>query len=97
MTCNRLCGLTRPKQAPEELGITEADGLLVVVNPLLTSESAVRWFMLRNLLFRGHTMDILYDADGTKYNMGVSGLLVWVDGKLAASSATLTRLDIYQG
>ena len=84
-------------QAPEELGITDLDnGLLLVVNPLLPVDSPIRWFTLQNLSFRGNTIDIVYDADGTKYKLGMSGLIVWMNEKIVARADALTRLEIFQ-
>jgi len=83
-------------QAPEEVGMdSEANsGVEFIVNPLLPLDNSVRWFALRHLEFRNRTVDIAFDLDGSKYNIG-TGLFVWMDGKLAAKSETATRLEIH--
>lgn len=69
-------------------------GVEFIVNPLLPLDNSVRWFALRHLEFRNRTVDIAFDLDGSKYNIG-TGLFVWMDGKLAAKSETATRLEIH--
>lgn len=60
------------------------------VNPLLPKEKW-DWFCLDNVLYHGKIITIVWDKDGKKYKKG-QGLSIWVDGKLVANSAELTRL-----
>jgi hypothetical protein len=62
----------------------------VEVNPLLP---AGKWnyFCLDGILYHGHSLTILWDKSGTRYNQG-RGLRVLVDGREVGHSDTLTRL-----
>jgi hypothetical protein len=42
---------------------------------------------------RGRVVTVLYDSDGTRYNKG-TGLMVLLDGKLAATAPTLQKLTV---
>lgn len=61
-----LCGIR-----PDEL-----DSL--IINPLV--DSSIRYFRLSELMYHGHNLTVVYDQDGSKYNIG-KGLTVFVDGK----------------
>lgn len=75
------------------VGIRPADNdKTLVVNPLL-EEGDLKYFMLENVSYRGHDITVIYDADGSHYNVG-KGLLVYVDGKLSASSDKITSLNV---
>ena len=62
----------------------------VEVNPLIP---AGRWdyFCLDNVLYHGRTLTILFDRNGTRYQLG-AGLRVLVDGREIAASKTLERV-----
>ena len=64
------------------------------VEPL--ADPSIRYFALDNLAYHGHNISIAYDAAGRRYaGKGCAGVLcAWVDGRMAARSATLARLDI---
>ncbi len=64
----------------------------VTINPLLESGD-LDYFMMENVLYRGHDITVVYDKDGTQYNLG-KGLSVFVDGELKASSTTLNKLVV---
>jgi hypothetical protein len=64
----------------------------VTVNPLL-EKGDLKYFMLENISYRGHDITIVYDESGTHYNIG-TGLFVYVDGTLSASSKTITALKV---
>ena len=64
----------------------------VTVNPLL-EKGDLKYFMLKNISYRGHDITIVYDESGTHYNIG-TGLFVYVDGTLSASSKTITTLKV---
>ena len=73
-----------------------ADDVLEV-NPLLPSDPAdpqyLRYFALQNVPYHGHLVGIVFDADGKRYGHG-AGLLVLVDGRVAASALKLGRLTV---
>ena len=61
----------------------------VVVNPLVPA--AWDWFALDDLSYHGHTVAIVWDRDGNRYGRG-RGLMLFVDGRKVAQSATIGRL-----
>ena len=74
-------------------GIRPADNdKYVVINPLF-EKGDMKYFMLENVSYRGHDITVVYDEDGTRYNLG-KGLLVYVDGKLSASADKITSLNV---
>jgi len=72
-----------------------ADDVLEV-NPLLPSDlrdpNFIRFFALQDAPYHGHLVSVLFDADGRRYGRG-QGLSVYVDGRLAAQSSRLQRLE----
>jgi hypothetical protein len=62
------------------------------VNPLIPA-TILPWWTVDGILLHGRAVGVSFDADGTKYGRG-AGLKVWVDGKLAASSATMAKLEV---
>lgn len=74
-------------------GIRPADNdKAVVVNPLL-EKGDLKYFMLENVLYRGHDITIVYDEDGSYYGIG-KGLMVYVDGVLRGHSVKLGALNV---
>jgi len=64
-----------------------------VVEPL--ADSSVAYFALDNVAYHGRNLTIAFDRAGTRYlKHGCTGLCVWIDGQLAATSPTLTRLNV---
>jgi len=61
-----LCGI-RPSD----------DGSLVII-PLI--DSTINYFCLSGLNYHGHKLTVVFDKDGTRYNIG-KGLMVYVDGE----------------
>jgi len=59
------------------------------LEPLAPSEWP--YFALDDLAYRGHTLSIVWDRDGTHYKKG-AGLQVLVDGKVLATRSTLGKL-----
>ena len=64
----------------------------IEVNPLLPA-GKWDWFCLDKVLYRGKTITIIWDKDGTKYNRG-KGLTVWVNGVKKGSADNLQRIVI---
>ena len=64
----------------------------IVVDPLFET-GQLHWFLARSIQVRGHTVDVAYDADGSRYS-GLVGLSIWLDGNLAAHAETLKRLAV---
>lgn len=63
----------------------------VIVNPLIPDDKW-DWFCLDKVKYQGHILTIVWDRDGSKYNKG-KGLFLLVDGKEAARSETLERIE----
>jgi hypothetical protein len=59
-------------------GVRPAAGDTLEINPLI--DKSINYFYLDDLRYHGHSVSIVYDADGTRYNMG-AGLMVYVDDK----------------
>jgi hypothetical protein len=66
-----------------------ADNVLEV-HPLLP-EGAWDYFCLDHVRYHGHWLTVLYDRTGKRYQKG-AGLMLFVDGRLAASGTGLGRL-----
>ena len=76
------------------VGLVAREDSTIEVNPLLP-EDTWDYFCLDRVLYHGHWLTIVYDKSGTHYNIG-QGLFLYVDGNLAASSPTLSRIT-YSG
>lgn len=63
---------------------------VVEVNPLLP-EGTWDFFCLDGVRYRGKSLTIVWDKDGTKYDKG-RGLSLFVDGKRVAGAPTLTKI-----
>ncbi|MGH2565409.1 MAG: discoidin domain-containing protein, partial [Ginsengibacter sp.] len=61
-------------------GIRPSAGDTLVINPL--ADNSIRYFCLDDVLYHGHKLTIVYDKDGSKYNLG-KGLTVFIDNKKA--------------
>lgn len=59
-------------------GLRPAEGNTLTLNPLI--DNSISYFCLDELMYHGHRLSIVYDKNGTKYNLG-KGLMVFVDGK----------------
>lgn len=62
----------------------------IEVNPLLP-KGKWDWFCLDNVSYHGHNVSIVWDKNGDRYHVG-KGLFVFVDGKKAGHSASLTKI-----
>jgi hypothetical protein len=72
------------------IGIVPREDSTIEINPLLP-DGAWDYFYIENVLYHGHQLTIFYDKTGTRYGKGI-GLFLYVDGKQAATSATLSRI-----
>ncbi|HPG10696.1 MAG TPA: discoidin domain-containing protein [Chitinophagaceae bacterium] len=59
-------------------GIRPAGNDTLVINPLV--DETIKYFCLKDVLYHGHKLTLVYDSDGTKYHIGKE-LTVFVDGK----------------
>lgn len=72
------------------VGIRPSADDVLVVNPLL--DDSISYFRTQSIIYHGHEVAVQWDADGSQY--GTAGLQIEVDGEVAASSQSLTRLSI---
>jgi hypothetical protein len=87
----------------DDLIITGLAGLrpraddVLEINPLIPSDPGdpnfIRYFTLQDAPYHGHLVSVRFDADGRRYGRG-AGLSVYVDGRLAAQSPRLERLEV---
>jgi hypothetical protein len=59
-------------------GIRPSAGDTLDINPLL--DDSITYFALKDVMYHGHALTMIYDKDGSKYKSG-KGLTVWIDGK----------------
>ncbi len=59
-------------------GIRPSESDTLDINPLV--DSSIRYFCLDNVRYHGHQLTVVYDEDGSRYNLG-KGVTVFVDGK----------------
>lgn len=57
-------------------GVRPSESDTLIVNPL--ADSTIDYFMLDDVKYHGHKLSVVYDRNGTKYNVG-KGLKVYVD------------------
>jgi hypothetical protein len=73
------------------------DGSLLAVDPLLPADPGEPgwwpWFAIQDVPWHGHLLTLVFDADGTHYGRG-AGLTLYVDGRVAARSDRLARLEV---
>ena len=69
-----------------------ADGKLSV-NPLIPPDALPWWTADGIALHGGRIVSVRFDRDGSHYGQG-AGLTVYVDGKVAASAATMGKLSV---
>lgn len=59
-------------------GIRPDNGDTLDINPL--TDNSIDYFCLDNVLYHGHKLTVVYDRDGSRYNLG-KGLIVLLDGR----------------
>lgn len=72
------------------VGIRPSADDVLVVNPL--ADSSIKYFRAERIIYHGHEIAIQWDADGSHY--GTKGLQIQIDGKVAASQPTLSRVSL---
>jgi hypothetical protein len=82
---------------PELIGLVPREDETLEVDPLL-SEGALGHFILDGVRYHGHDVTVVWDAPAPhspdQYADGRKGLDVYVDGRLVASAAGLSRLQV---
>eukprot|EP00937_MAST-01D_sp_MAST-1D-sp2_P007048 g7048.t1 len=72
------------------LGLRPQPGRRVVINPLVPPGTA--HFALDHVRYKNRMLALFFDADGSRYGRG-AGLTLLVDGRVAAHSDTVQRLE----
>ncbi len=75
-------------------GVRPSEGDSLTINPLI--DHSIQYFYLDNINYRGHDVSVVYDQDGSRYNIG-KGLTVFVDGEKAEAKTNGTRTMVYIG
>lgn len=75
-------------------GIRPSEGNTLVINPLV--DNSIKYFCLDEVLYHGHQITLVYDADGRKYKLG-KGLTMFIDGKKAPLKETRGRYEVKIG
>ncbi len=65
---------------------------VIEVNPLVP-DGTWDWFSLDHVSYHGRTLTIVWDKTGKKYGRG-AGLRIYVNGRLAAKTASLQKLTV---
>ena len=73
-------------------GIRVSDGDRLEIHPLFAEEQ-MDYFCADGIWYHGHDLTVLWDKTGERYHRG-SGLQVFLDGELVASSAALKKVEI---
>ncbi|KAL2812278.1 Six-hairpin glycosidase-like protein [Aspergillus granulosus] len=72
------------------VGIRPSADDILEVNPLI--DESVDYFRIERILYHGHNVAVQWDSSGNRY--GTQGLLLEIDGEVAAQSDSLTRLSV---
>jgi hypothetical protein len=74
------------------VGLRPTEDGSIVVNPLVPKD---QWpyFCLDGVTYRGHALTIVWDQDGQRYHQG-TGLMIFIDGRLAAKRNDLGKLTV---
>jgi hypothetical protein len=80
------------------IGIRPRADEILEINPLLPVETTpgtppIRYFAVQGILYHGHEVTAIFDADGTRYGKG-RGFSVFVDGKRVFGPRPLARAEI---
>jgi hypothetical protein len=80
------------------IGIRPRADEILEINPLLPVETTprtppIRYFAVQGVLYHGHDVTVIFDADGSRYGKG-RGLSIFVDGKRAFGPGPLARAEI---
>ena len=75
-------------------GIRPSQGNTLVINPLI--DSTIKYFCLDDVTYHGHSLSVIYDRDGGKYNLG-KGLVVFVNGEKASLKKTGGKYEVNIG
>ncbi len=63
------------------------------LRPLIPPDSSIRYFALDSLVYHGHNLAIVYDADGSRFKLG-KGLSVFLEGQRIAGPVPLGELIV---
>ncbi len=63
----------------------------LIINPMIPDDWD--WFCMDDILYKGHTITILWDRTGKKYHQR-RGLSLFLDGKLKVNTASVQRIEV---
>lgn len=75
-------------------GLHPSDSDTLDVNPLI--DTSIKYFYLSDINYHGHSLTLVYDKDGNRYNTG-KGLSVFIDGKKSEIYQVNGRNKVYVG
>lgn len=75
-------------------GLRPAEGNTLTLNPLI--DQSISYFTLDDVMYHGHRLSIVYDREGTKYNVG-KGLSVFVDGEKKEVKSSGKKYEVVIG
>lgn len=75
-------------------GIRPSEGDTLTINPLV--DISINYFCLEDVRYHGHNLTVIYDQDGSRYNLG-KGLTVLVDGRKADVLKKQDKYQVYTG
>ena len=74
------------------VGLRAMLGSILRINPLA---SGLKYFALDNIFYHNHSISVAWDENGVRgYTDCTRGFCVYVDGKVVATSPTLSQLNI---
>lgn len=73
------------------VGLRPSASDVLVVNPLFDS-SSIAYFRAERITYHGHDIAVQWDSDGSRY--GTRGLVIEIDGKVAAQQLDVSKISI---
>lgn len=74
------------------LGIVPQPDNVFEINPLVPDDWT--FFAIENLPYHGHEITVLYDADGTRYKSGHTGLQIFINGEFIKAQSNIGRMYV---
>jgi len=75
-------------------GIRPSAGDTLLINPLV--DTSIKYFCIDDVRYHGHQLTVVYDNDGSKYNLG-KGITVFIDGKKTDLIQTQNKYEVVVG
>jgi len=75
-------------------GVRPSEGNTLTIYPLV--DTSIQYFCLSDVVYHGHKLMLVYDADGSRYKLG-KGLTVFIDGKKASLNENQGKYEVEIG